>query len=762
MIYKFIIIHDNKFIFNKFSINKIENYIEIKNLELNLNNLIKIPIYNKYNGINYIPITFPLKLYIINDNIFNPYIILSSYNLDIINDIDFFHKLKIIIQNKYNYKLLDFNNLLINNNINLLNIISKYYLDNINLNNLVNQSDINIFCNDMWFNINIIKLLIIYIIINNIIITTKKNKLLKNIINHVSYFKNYKFDLFLDNLENKFTLNEYNNLNFNNKLKLHEIKNNYYYYINVKNQYIINFNNNEIIKNNYIFNTIEYYKIIKVHVKNISLSDNNILLNNNKKLIFNNYEWYYFHPNLKINQNLIIYYTYINKNFTIELIKKIFNLDLIDAIKIFEYFNNDNKINNLIILNTIYPKLQITLNDMNILKLNSYSNSFFEYITNKYSNDKVFEILEILFLNYTYPLTYNRHNLDTNFDHIIYISLYNYKYILLNTNENYNKYELLHPNINSIIPSKLRNLYINLLKLMIQIINNNFDFITFNQKFYNDYLHRNIIKIIFLDYDIKNNLSIKLFKNLININIYNKFKNIIETNLLLLDISNKLNWNNLPNKLSYLNLFYKNNELIYYQFKINKNIISDNLDNRIKKIIENPFDMYKYLRKENDFIKWTKFIINKINLLYNYPISLSSNDIGNLGKIIYLLLNINEQNLKDPTYLRFINFCNMHTKLILDSNRINLKIKEYFYYSKININLGYLAKHLTWNKEFITFDNNNNDVLSKNNTNLKILDLENKLNFMTKKYYKYKIKYYEKKDNINNNNSSSSTLFSLI
>ena len=399
---------------------------------------------------------------------------------------------------------------------------------------------------------------------------------------------------------------------------------------------------------------------------------------------------------------------------------------------------------------------------MNILKLNSYSNSFFEYITNKYSNDKVFEILEILFLNYTYPLTYNRHNLDTNFDHIIYISLYNYKYILLNTNENYNKYELLHPNINSIIPSKLRNLYINLLKLMIQIINNNFDFITFNQKFYNDYLHRNIIKIIFLDYDIKNNLSIKLFKNLININIYNKFKNIIETNLLLLDISNKLNWNNLPNKLSYLNLFYKNNELIYYQFKINKNIISDNLDNRIKKIIENPFDMYKYLRKENDFIKWTKFIINKINLLYNYPISLSSNDIGNLGKIIYLLLNINEQNLKDPTYLRFINFCNMHTNLILDSNRINLKIKEYFYYSKININLGYLAKHLTWNKEFITFDNNNNDVLSKNNTNLKILDLENKLNFMTKKYYKYKIKYYEKKDNINNNNSSSSTLFSLI
>jgi hypothetical protein len=292
---------------------------------------------------------------------------------------------------------------------------------------------------------------------------------------------------------------------------------------------------------------------------------------------------------------------------------------------------------------------------------------------------------------------------------------------------------------------------------MIQLLNNNFDFITFNQKFYNDYLYRNIIKIIFLDnnINIKNNLSINLFKKLINIKIYNKFKKIIETNLLLFDISNKLKWDNLPNKLSYLNIFYKNTELIYYQLKINKNIISDNLDKRIIKIIENPFEMYKYLRKESDFIKWTKFIIDKINLLYNDPISLSSNDFNNLGKIIYLLLNITEQNLKNITYLKFINFCNIHNHLILNSNRINLKIKEYFYYSKINLNLGYLAKHLTWNKEFILSDNNNN--------NLKISDLENKLKIITNKYYKYKIKYYEKKDNNNNNNnSSSSTLFSLI
>jgi hypothetical protein len=766
MIYKFTILHDNKFILNKFSINKILDYIEIKNIEINFNNnLIKIPIFNKYNGINYIPIIFPLKLHIINDYIFNPYIILNSYNLDINNELDFFYKLKKIIETNFNYKLLDFNNLLNNNSLNLINIINKNYSDNINLKNLINQNNINIFINDMWLNINIIKLLIIYIILKNINIS-KKNKLSKNIINYISYFKKFKYDLFSYNLENKFTLNEYYNLNLNNKLKIHEIKNNFFYYINIKNPKLdIVLNKNEIIEKNHTYNFLNN-KIIKIYINNKLNCNNYILLNNNKKLFFNNYEWYYFHPNININKNLIIFNTYINKNFTIELIKTIFNLDQIDAINIYNYYNVDYKINNLMIFNTIYPKLQLTLNEINILKLNLYSNNFFKNITIKYSlNNEYYKILEILFLNYTYPLTYNRHDLDINFDHILYISLYNYKYILLNYNQqseniydNYTKkYNILHPDINNIIPLKLRNLYINLLKLMIQLLNNNFDFITFNQKFYNDYLYRNIIKIIFLDnnINIKNNLSINLFKKLINIKIYNKFKKIIETNLLLFDISNKLKWDNLPNKLSYLNIFYKNTELIYYQLKINKNIISDNLDKRIIKIIENPFEMYKYLRKESDFIKWTKFIIDKINLLYNDPISLSSNDFNNLGKIIYLLLNITEQNLKNITYLKFINFCNIHNHLILNSNRINLKIKEYFYYSKINLNLGYLAKHLTWNKEFILSDNNNN--------NLKISDLENKLKIITNKYYKYKIKYYEKKDNNNNNNnSSSSTLFSLI
>ena len=51
-----------------------------------------------------------------------------------------------------------------------------------------------------------------------------------------------------------------------------------------------------------------------------------------------------------------------------------------------------------------------------------------------------------------------------------------------------------------------------------------------------------------------------------------------------------------------------------------------------------------------------------------------------------------------------------------------------------------MAKHLTWNKEIITFDDS---IISKTP---EILELEMKLHIVTKKYYKYKAKYLETKD----------------
>jgi hypothetical protein len=390
---------------------------------------------------------------------------------------------------------------------------------------------------------------------------------------------------------------------------------------------------------------------------------------------------------------------------------------------------------NLIILADIYKNNNFNLSNIEILKSNSFTDVFFKNITEKIDN--VTEILTILFDNYQYPLKSNRHDIEYNFDYILYYSLYHYKLIF-----NIDSYEL-YPEINNIIPNKVKNLYINMIKIYYQIINNDFEGITYNQKFYNDYLHRNIIKLFFIKTD---RLSINYFRNTIEPFNFNKFKNIVFTNMLLVDIASKLSWNNITKKLNYLKFFYQNNSIIYYQDKINKNIIPENFDYRIKKIIENPFEMFKYLRKESDFIKWSKFISDKIINLYIIPITLSVNDVSNFGKLVYLLLNITEQHIKEPSYVKFINLCNSHNNLILDGGRINLNIKEFFHILKTNINLGFLAKHLTWNKEAIVFD----DYEEKPN---EIVKLEEKLELTMKKYNKYKAKYLSIKSENNNSDS---------
>ena len=426
--------------------------------------------------------------------------------------------------------------------------------------------------------------------------------------------------------------------------------------------------------------------------------------------------------------------TFINPYFSNEIIKKTLNLYEEHARKIGEYYYIDQKLNNLISLDKY-------LDDITILKSQLYSDNFFEYITKKYSGDidNINKILLVLFENYNYPLKSNKHELDDNFDHIIYFSLYNYNNIFINT-KSYNINDLLNPTINSIVPMKFKNLYINLLRALQHITCNDFDLITYNMKFYYDHLYKSIIKI-FLGNSKK--LSINLFKSLIKQEILEKFRHIVSINMILIDISNKLSWVNLSKKLSYLDIFYKNDNIIYYQDRLNKNIIPENYDNRLKKIIENPFEMFQYLRKEKDFIRWVKFISTKIIKIYIVPISLSSADFNLIGKMIYLLFNIKEQNIKESTYINFINFCNINTKLILNAQRINIKIREYFPYIKANINLGFLAKQISTNTDIIYFNNIKNDNINTSKSR-EIIELEMKLKKITKKYYKYKLKYLNK------------------
>ena len=729
MIQKLSILFENKIITNRFSIKLHHNNIIVDSIEIN-NKILQVPVYNKYNGIDYFTVNFPLILPVIKNTCFNPYLILSSYNLQMENEIDFFYQIMQVINEKFNIKALCFKDIL-NDKFNFPKIINDYYLESINFENLKELDTLEKFTSTLWLNINIIKLLSLWILIK---FPSISNKTLKDIAyNHnipkkilvlANNLKLLKYNLISN--EYSMTIIDYLGYNFNIPIKLLDLKpnNSYYLLINKLDSSIT-----EIIDSNNLD------KVIKIFIKKIT--KNIITLNNSKNIIFENYKWYYFHPNIQIDNEYIYYQTFINQDFTCELLKNLLNIDVVHGKKIIEYYK-DFKTSNLISLSNTFNDLKTYFQDFEILKSNSYSDGFFEYITKKYSvneENKIFDILSILFSNYNYPLKNTRHDFDSIFDQILYFSLYNYKFIFISNSHNN---ELLHPNINNIVPFKLKNLYINLIKSISQMINNDFESITYNQKFYSDYLHRNIIKILLSN---NNHLSTNLVKNLLSTNNMMKFKNIVSTNILLSDVCNKLNWSNLPKKLNYLNLFYKNHEIVHYQDKINKNILPENFDNRIKKVIENPFEMYKFLRKEKDFIRWTKFISDKIILLYHVPISLSSDDFELIGKLIHLLFNINEQNIKDQSYINFITFCNLNNKLILDSNRINFKIKEYFPSLKTNINLGFLAKHLTWDKESITFE----EIINQDKTP-DVLALEMKLHIATKKYYKYKAKYLETKE----------------
>ena len=144
-----------------------------------------------------------------------------------------------------------------------------------------------------------------------------------------------------------------------------------------------------------------------------------------------------------------------------------------------------------------------------------------------------------------------------------------------------------------------------------------------------------------------------------------------------------------------------------------------------------PFEIFNFLNYEDQFIKWILLFDFKIKELYTSEISISINDINDLGKLIYYLYNIENQDFTDDYYKLLINHACKNPKIILYNGRINIKIKENFNL-KFNLNFGILAKHL---------NNNNNQTLICNDPKNEILLLKNQLIIINKKYLKYKKRY---------------------
>lgn len=368
MIQNFLILYEDKLIYNKFSVDLDNDHIIVKSLNIN-NPIIKVPIYNKYNGLDYVPIAFPLEMPIINNNIFNPYIILSSYNLSIDNNLDFFSNLKNIIFSNYNLSFFNFDSM-----NEFISFINDYYSKNITMDNLNNNLSLDDFIRVFWLNINIIKTTIIYKLING-----KIKKKIKSITNFMQSFQ-YKL---LPNISNNLmTFNEYYNFNYSKPLPNE--------YVKLDNEYFIVLTNDNKIYNN---------KIIKSNIK--SIDENTINIFNSDKPYNNDslkqYAFYFYHPSIQIDKLTVIYQTYLNNMFTNQIIKLLLNIDDTHSQKILQYFEKNQSINNLISLSIIYNDLKKYLDDISILNSKLYSNDYFKYITKKNitSEDKFLKILSI-------------------------------------------------------------------------------------------------------------------------------------------------------------------------------------------------------------------------------------------------------------------------------------------------------------------------------------------------------------------------------
>jgi len=706
MIIKLPVCIDEKIIYINFLVKKIENKLVISVFNRNYNETIdklKVPLCNNFQGITYLDLFFPLELTIINNKLFFPNFLQKIYFSQNNLPIDFFYQIESQIKN-FNLTFLTKDDIK-----KMEQQLWKYlvtYDDNISL----DKSELTI--KKLWevsqLNLNsAFYLLFLYPEFTNKTIKEYQKKLgiLKKTVAIANHIKNIKFSV---NSSNDYMFIEhYNRLN-NNKAKVSEIKIGYKYFIKLP----------------------QSNKFFQVEVDNV---ENQIIHTlSNQAFIYINYDWYFYIPNIPFDYDIILFNLLVQKQCYDEIFEKTnLKIEPIHTQKLLEYYHDDKKCS-LVYLRKFFSN---EYDDINILDNNNYSNIFFEYIIKKYNTlESLVPIYKSLFKNYTYPLKQNK--MDPTFDNLLYISLINLETICKDCVQDR---IILESSINELIPFKLKTLFYNIMHFFYSIIKkNNFQPLYFNQKYFNDYLHRIILKLIINDDKLKINI---LFNSKLSEVQKEKINNILKNTLLCIDVANRLNWNNLPKKLSYLEVFYSNKDLIFNIDKLNKNIFSDNYDLRLKKIIENPYLMFKFLKKEKDFIKWVNFLGPLSIELYYSPISLSSEDLKNLGKLLFLLINIEEQNVKNESYLKFLNICQKNSKLIMDNTRINLKIKEHFYFMKCQLNLGFLAKHLTFNKtEEINLDDEQGD---KNEYTI-YLEEENKK--LKQKYFKYKTKYFQVKN----------------
>jgi hypothetical protein len=675
-----------------------------------------------------------IKLPITKNNkiFFDSFSLILDNNKIILNTLDNNDFKKMICVNNNSYKSIDIcfplifyidKNIIFNelffcfslfykkNNYNFIYLLEKFIKTNI--------------CSKYYF-IQIKNIEKLYYIYNKVNYNIKDYNTLKELLHFTFYKLNYYYNISLCTIYLR-----YNNIEFNITKKLSNIIN------KIQNHKIYFYGIKDLVKNhikyidktfNKIINDTDYFlsnnkKLLKIKILK---NDNNFIYINTKKINKNKYE---------INKYPTKFNNYINiENIIYNITESLFYYSIADnvfkktpkIINICNYFKN-NSFNNIIVDKTLNytDDLYIKLTNKYYYCYDEYDFEFFKNSINSEYNE---DIYNILINEYIYPFCFNKYIFTENFKKIIY-----YFYKFNNEIQQMKGYFKL----------KIKYIHNSLLKLIenLKIKNNN---ITNYYKIYTDYIFINIFNIIietnFLNLD-------KSYLTIIKNNYYTNMKGIILLHL--------LTWKNLNKKLnmySYiLNLKNQCNKLLFFENKININITKSDIDNKIKKVIIDPLYLYNFLKKEKDFIKWTLILKNNISLFYENNIKLENNDLKKIGKLIYILKKIDNQDIENKEYIEIIKKLKKYDYLLLFNDRINLRIKNILRHTKIN--LGFLAKHLIL--EYNTIDS-----LTSSSDNYD--DINKKLTLMTKRYYKYKGKYIglkmsELSSNINDINNISDT-----
>lgn len=644
--------------------------------------------------------------------IYDNFKVLQKDDIIILDTIDNCKYRKMICMNNNGYKSIDIYyplTFLINKNIiynELFFIFSLLYEKNqFNFIYLFESLIKNRISNNYNFlnldNINDIKLICEVLNCNN-----NEYRTLDELFNYLFLKLNYYYNLslcvlYLQSYNIKLTIAK-KIISIVNKINCHKIL---FYGINdtIKNHMEFITNSNIKIKNNSEYFINNNNKLLKV---NITENNNTYFVVNNKKILKKKYKITKYPEKFNncININNLIYY-------------------LIDEFKYYHIYDIIFK-KNTKFLNLSSYFINFDFNDITIDKtlnieddemkkhINEYFYCYEDYnfdtFKNKINNKKYDEtIYNILIDSYTFPFNYNKNTFTEQFKKIIY-----YFYIYNKEIENmkgYHKY-------------KIKYIHNTLLKLMEYMKNENYN-ITNYYKIYTDYIFLNIFIILletnFLELNQK-------YINIIKTNYFKNMKGIVILHL--------LSWSQFNKKLNLysfiLNLKNQNNKLLFFENKVNMNILSTGFDNKIKKVIIDPLYLYNFLKKEKDFIKWTYILRNNITLFFDNYIKLNKGDIKKLGKILYILTKIDNQNIENNDYSDYIKILKKYDYLIIYNDRINLKIRNIIKNSKIN--LGFLAKHIV---------SENDSVMSLSNDSENYEDMSKKLKYMTNRYYKYKGKY---------------------